>query len=122
MPPKNRKGKAKDKRHRPALSFDSSLGNLSLTPRTEGAQSSAASHKVRLILLFRFTFSNYSEDDDEVDIIGYDRVAIKPDTDIRAAPRRTFDTASEEATYSQVGDRLAYGNSLGHIVLEERED
>jgi hypothetical protein len=65
MPPKDRKGKgkAKDlgvKGHRNALSLDASMGNMSLTPKTGMSQSSAASDKVRLALLFRFTFSNYS--------------------------------------------------------------
>ncbi|KAI9764113.1 MAG: hypothetical protein M1840_008673 [Geoglossum simile] len=42
----------------------------------------------------------------------------KPDTDIKAASQKIFDTAS----YSQIGDTLVYGNSLGHNVLEKQEE
>ncbi|KAI9785674.1 MAG: hypothetical protein M1839_008691 [Geoglossum umbratile] len=106
MPPKDRKGKgkAKDTRgngNRSALSVDLSLRNLSLTPSTARSQSPTASDK-----------------GDDVAVIGYDRLMVKPDMDIKAAGQRIFDTAS----YSQIGDTLVYGNSLGHNVLEEQEE
>jgi hypothetical protein len=58
MAPKDRKGKGKGKGHRAALSLDSSFGNLSLASKAPEAKSPAVSYEVRLIPLFRFTFSN----------------------------------------------------------------
>jgi hypothetical protein len=122
MPPKDRKGKGKardtrGKGHRSALSLDSSLGNLSLTPSTARSQSPTASDKVRLILFLDSGFLTIREGDD-IEVIGYNRLMVKPDTDIKAASQKIFDTAS----YSQIGDTLVYGNSLGHNVLKEQEE
>ena len=68
------------------------------------------------------TFSNFIWQDEEVDIIGYEQVALKPETDVRVAAQNTFATATESGTYSQVGDRLVFGNLPGHRLLEEREE
>ncbi|KAI9781066.1 MAG: hypothetical protein M1839_006343 [Geoglossum umbratile] len=47
---------------------------------------------------------------------------IPIDTGIEATVQKTFDTAMAEGSLTQIGERLAFGNSLGHIVLAERED
>jgi len=109
MAPKDRKGKGKGKgKGRAALSLDSSFGNLSLTPRTQEAQSPAVPDEGNC--------------GDEYDVIGYDRVTVQPDTSIEATAQSTFDTVMAEGSLTQIGDRLAFGNSLGHMVLAERED
>ncbi|KAI9761808.1 MAG: hypothetical protein M1840_001688 [Geoglossum simile] len=93
------------KGHRSALSLDSSFGNLSMTPQTETGRSSTASNR----------------DDADVQIIGYDRIPGKPDTDIRAAAQGVFDKVLESGTYYQVEDTLVYGNPKGHSLLEDHE-
>ncbi|KAI9772876.1 MAG: hypothetical protein M1840_008758 [Geoglossum simile] len=76
-----------------------------MTPQTETGRSSTASNR----------------DDADVQIIGYDRIPGKPDTDIRAAAQRVFDNVLESGTYYQVEDTLVYGNPQGHLLLEDHE-
>ncbi|KAI9768333.1 MAG: hypothetical protein M1840_004941 [Geoglossum simile] len=107
MTPKDHKRKGKGKRHRTALSLDSCFGNISPTP-TEEAQSPVDPHK--------------GNSDGEYHIIGYDRVTVHPDTGVQATTQRVFDAAVVGGSTTQIGDRLTFGNSLGHMVLVEREE
>jgi hypothetical protein len=42
--------------------------------------------------------------------------------DIKVTAQRTFDAAMAEKSYAQIGEWLAFGNSLRHAVLEEQEN
>ncbi|KAI9763496.1 MAG: hypothetical protein M1839_006444 [Geoglossum umbratile] len=87
--------------HRNALSLDSSMG----ISKTEKGKSVASSQPC-----------------DEVDIVSYDHVTMEADVHISETARNAFDTVLQSATFSQVGDSLVYGNSLGHTILAEREE
>jgi hypothetical protein len=58
----------------------------------------------------------------DVDIIGYDRVAVKPHADLPILARSTLQAALDNATYGQTGDRLVYGNTLGLELIAERDE
>jgi hypothetical protein len=55
-------------------------------------------------------------------LVIHDRIATKPDTNIRKAAQKTLTTAPRSATLSQVGEVPVYGDSLGHEILAEREE
>jgi len=55
-------------------------------------------------------------------MIVYDQVDVNSDMNIKTAAQDTLSTALQSGTYSQVGENLVYGNSLGHTVLAERDE
>src|SRR5579862_8032371 len=55
-------------------------------------------------------------------MIVYDQVDINSDMNIKTAAQDTLSTALQSGTYSQVGENPVYGNSLGHTVLQERDE
>jgi hypothetical protein len=58
----------------------------------------------------------------DVDIIGYDRVAVGPHADLPILARSTLQAALDDATYGQTRDRLVYKNTLGLELITERDE